>query len=112
MRRMWSRSSLLLPASLLIAANSSAKGRSDDHSVPLPPQPAAPPGIQSEVPTELDALPPPPARPPSARRRPKESRARTEIRAPVREAKPDYQRESTTPQPAKDSSSSGKWYGA
>jgi hypothetical protein len=117
MRWTLGRPSLLLLASLLIVANSLAKdrepsGRAGDHSVPLPPQPEPPPGIENEaIPTELDALPPPPARPGGARKRPGKSRARTQTQAPEREWKPEDPR-AIGPPPVLDTSSSGKWYGA
>jgi hypothetical protein len=109
---------LFAGATLLIAANSHAKDgdpprAESDHSVPLPPQPEPPPGVESNAaPVELESLPPPPAAPPGARKRHRSARATTKARAPESATAVTDDRDLPPALPEKDPRNGGKWYGA
>jgi hypothetical protein len=118
MRRERARRPILFAgAALLITANSHAKDgdpprAESDHSVPLPPQPEPPPGVESNAaPLELESLPPPPAAPPGARKRHKSARAPTKARALESAPAATDDRDLPPALPEKDLRNGGKWYG-
>jgi hypothetical protein len=119
MRRERARQPILFAsAALLITSNLHAKDgdpprAESDHSVPLPPQPEPPPGVESNTaPLELESLPPPPAAPPGARKRHENATAATRARAPGSAFAAADDRDLPAALPEKDLRNGGKWYGA